>query len=75
MRKITKPSAVEALSAEYGRISEIVSALSPVELVQWSGCVGWTNADLIFHMLLDAQRALVALNSPGSGPVDRDFVT
>jgi uncharacterized protein (TIGR03083 family) len=75
MRSITKASAVEALAAEYGLISEIVSALSPVELAQWSGCAGWTNADLIFHMLLDAQRALVALNSPGSGPVDRDFVT
>lgn len=45
------------------------------QLLAPSGCRGWTNADLIFHMLLDAQWALVTFNSPAGGPADKDFAT
>ena len=46
----------------------------------FSRCSGWLVADVLFHLLCDAQRALVALvalvalASPASGPPDRDFV-
>lgn len=73
--QIDRSTAVEALAAEYFRLNEIIGTLRPIELIQSSGCVGWTNADLIFHMLLDAQRALVTLDTPADGSVDRDFVT
>ena len=49
-------------------------SLEEPELEEASGCRGWTNGDLIFHMLLDTQRALVACNSPGTPPADRNFV-
>jgi hypothetical protein len=32
-------------------------------------------ADVLFHLLCDAQRALVALAGPASGPPDRDFIS
>ena len=33
---------------------------------------GWTVRDLLFHLAGDAQRALVALHTPASDPVDTD---
>ncbi|KMS65601.1 hypothetical protein ACH49_31095, partial [Streptomyces leeuwenhoekii] len=38
-------------------------------------CTGWAVRDLLFHLLGDAQRALVALHTPAAGPPDRDAVT
>jgi uncharacterized protein (TIGR03083 family) len=38
-------------------------------------CPGWVVRDLLFHVLGDAQRALVAMNTPADGPADRDAVT
>jgi uncharacterized protein (TIGR03083 family) len=66
--------ALDALSAQYGAVTELLDSLDDQELLAPSGCRGWTNADLVFHMLLDAQRALVTFNSPSPGPADSDFV-
>src|SRR5206468_12061978 len=40
-----------------------------------SRCQGWSRGDLLFHMLLDAQRALVAFATPAPGEPDVDFVS
>lgn len=75
MQDITWSQAIAGLSAEYGAVSDLVRSLDTDELLIPSGCKGWNNADLLFHMLLDAQRALVALNSPAEGPADKNYVT
>jgi uncharacterized protein (TIGR03083 family) len=66
--------AAGALGAEYALLVELTRDLTQDELVAPSGCRGWTVADLLFHMLLDAQRALVTFHSPVAGPADTDFV-
>jgi hypothetical protein len=38
-------------------------------------CAGWSVGDLVFHVLADAQRALVAVATPAQPPPDRSFVT
>jgi hypothetical protein len=53
----------------------MLAALDVDDLLMPSACRGWLNDDLTFHMLLDAQRALVTFNSPCPGPADKDFVT
>jgi uncharacterized protein (TIGR03083 family) len=75
VHQVDRSTVVGALAAEYGLLTKIIRSLSQADLAQPSGCLGWTNADLIFHMLLDVQRALVTFNSPAIGAVDRDFVT
>ena len=45
------------------------------ELARPSGCRGWSRGDLLFHMLLDAQRALVTFATPASGEGDVDFIS
>ncbi len=67
--------ALTALDAAYGAVDELAGQLSPTDLLAFSRCRGWVVADVLFHLLCDAQRALVALASPVSGPPDSDFVS
>lgn len=68
-------SAQKALQRAYGAVGELAAALKPQDLLAFSRCQGWVVADVLFHLLCDAQRALVALASPAPGPADRDYVT
>ena len=40
-----------------------------------SRCAGWSARDLLYHQLLDAQRALRTLALPSGGTPDVDFIT
>jgi hypothetical protein len=65
----------EALAQAYAGISAVVRPLDDAALQLPTRCRGWLVADLLFHVLCDAQRALVALASPVAGPADVDDVT
>ena len=67
---------LELLRTAYGDLSELLSRLA-ADGEEWTptGCRGWAVHDLAFHLLGDARRALVGLNTPAPGPVDRDAVT
>ncbi|WP_091458765.1 maleylpyruvate isomerase N-terminal domain-containing protein [Micromonospora inyonensis] len=65
----------EALAEAYAGISAVVGHLDDHDLQRPTRCRGWLVADLLFHLLCDAQRALVALASPADGPVDSDDVS
>ena len=56
-----------AMAASYRAVTADLERLSEAELVRPSRCLGWTRADLLYHMLLDAQRALVTFASPAQG--------
>ena len=66
---------VEALDAAYSGVTAVVSGLDDRDLLLPTRCRGWTIADLLLHMTLDAQRALVTLHHPAGGPADVDSVT
>jgi uncharacterized protein (TIGR03083 family) len=66
--------ALAALEAAYGAVHELAGQLAPTDLLAFSRCRGWVVADVLYHLLCDAQRALVALASPVSARPDRDFV-
>ncbi len=63
------------LDDAYGAVLDQLPAIS--DDVGWrpTGCAGWTVRDLLFHLLSDTQRALVALGTPAEGPADVDAVT
>lgn len=52
-----------------------MSGLTPKEFLRPTLADGWDVADLLFHQLLDAQRALIALASPTEDPPDVDYVS
>jgi uncharacterized protein (TIGR03083 family) len=68
-------TALAALDRAYRGVDELAAGLTGSDLLAFSRCHGWTVVDVLFHLLCDAQRALVALASPVPGPPDRDFVS
>ncbi|MEU4552637.1 maleylpyruvate isomerase N-terminal domain-containing protein [Micromonospora violae] len=65
----------EALAQAYHGITAVVSGLDDAGLQRATRCQGWLVADLLLHVLGDAQRALVTLASPVAGPADVDDVS
>src|SRR5690349_24260991 len=65
----------EALTAAYAGVTAVVRDLDDFDLLLPSGCRGWTICDLLLHLALDPQRALVALATPAAEPPDTDFVS
>ncbi|MEU4780891.1 maleylpyruvate isomerase N-terminal domain-containing protein [Micromonospora sp. NPDC023633] len=63
------------LAQAYDGITRVVADLDDADLQRPTRCRGWLVADLLFHVLCDAQRALVALASPAEGPPDVDDVS
>jgi hypothetical protein len=68
------PEPLSLLTTAYRDLSAVLSSLSADEAWEPTGCAGWTPVDLGFHLLSDARRALVALNSPAAGPADTTAV-
>jgi len=64
-----------AVAASYQAVTDDVRKLDDDELSRPSGCRGWSRGDLLCHMLLDAQRALVTFMTPASGEPDVDFIS
>src|SRR5262245_31032567 len=67
--------AVDGLDAAYGSVSNLAAQLSRSDLLAFSRCRGWSVVDVLFHLLCDAQRALVAFATPTDLPADRDYVS
>jgi Mycothiol maleylpyruvate isomerase N-terminal domain len=61
--------------ASYRAVTDDVGTLDEDELARPSRCQRWSRADLLFHMLLDAQRALVTFATPAAGEPDVDFIS
>jgi uncharacterized protein (TIGR03083 family) len=74
--QLPAPAAVaSALEAAYSGLTGVVADLNDLDLLLPSGCRGWSIADLMLHVTLDAQRALVALATPSDDTPDVDFVS
>jgi hypothetical protein len=56
-------------------VTEIVTGLEPADFLLPTRARAWCVQDLLFHLLLDAQRALVAFASPSDRAPDRDRVS
>lgn len=66
---------MDLLTPTYAAVSAAVSDLDDPGFARPTLIGAWTVRDLLFHQLLDPQRALVALASPAAGPADVDAVT
>lgn len=63
------------LGEVYDTVTATVSPLSETDFGRPTRAVAWTVRELLYHQLLDAQRALIALASPTSAAADVDEVT
>ena len=65
---------LQLLTTAYRDLAGVLGSLSGPEAWEPTGCAGWSVVDLGFHLLSDARRALVALNTPADRPADTDAV-
>lgn len=75
MSNLDQAAAADALSVVYGQLTAVSSDLGEAELMLPSRCAGWAVADVLFHQMLDARRALRAFATPSEDPPDVDDVT
>jgi len=75
MNQLTRQLAESALDGAYAQVSDVVSALDAGSFILPSRCAGWAVADVLYHQLLDARRALRTFASPATGAPDRDDVS
>lgn len=66
---------LDCLRSAYGELLARTDTLDEQTAWRPTGCAGWTARDLVFHLLTDAQRALVALGTPAEGAPDVDAVS
>lgn len=69
------PCTADVLAEAYAAISEVVSGLDPGDFSRPTGCEAWTIDALLFHIMLDAQRCLIALADPVEQVADTNAVT
>jgi hypothetical protein len=75
MDQLTRELADAALDGAYMQVSDVVSGLDAGGFLRPSRCAGWAVADVLYHQLLDARRALRTFASPATGAPDRDDVS
>lgn len=65
---------LRALGESYRATTEAVSGLPAEAFGRPTRCQGWSVRDVLFHLMLDPQRALVAFASPAAEEPTIDFV-
>ncbi len=63
-----------ALTETYAAVTATVSALTDAEWTQATRCEGWCVGDVLYHLLLDPRRTLVAFASPTAQAATTDLV-
>jgi hypothetical protein len=75
MSELARSAAEDALDAVYQKITAVADGLGEAEMMLPSRCTGWAVADVLYHQLLDARRALRTFASPAAGPADVDDIS
>ncbi|HEY8457761.1 MAG TPA: maleylpyruvate isomerase N-terminal domain-containing protein [Actinopolymorphaceae bacterium] len=75
MSKLHHRVASAALVDAYSELARLVGALDEADFMQASRCAGWSVGDVLYHVLLDAQRALVAFGTPTTNKPTVDYVS
>jgi uncharacterized protein (TIGR03083 family) len=72
---LSQVAALDALDAVYQNVTAVAGGLGEADLMRPSRCAGWAVADVLYHELLDARRALRTFASPADRPPDCDDVS
>jgi uncharacterized protein (TIGR03083 family) len=72
---VTREQSLTGLMTAYRSVTSAVTGLEAEQFLLPTRCAGWAVVDLLYHLLLDAQRALVALATPSDSAADTDYVT
>ncbi|SNR40503.1 TIGR03083 family protein [Haloechinothrix alba] len=65
----------QVLLSAYSGVVDALRGISEGQAWLPTGCTGWCVRDVLFHLMRDAERALVALNTPAGGEPDTDAIS
>ncbi|MFN2490746.1 MAG: maleylpyruvate isomerase N-terminal domain-containing protein [Actinomycetota bacterium] len=63
------------MQGSYSAVTGLLEGVDDNAFFRPTLCTGWVVSDLVFHLMLDAQRALIAFATPSEDPPDVDFIT
>jgi uncharacterized protein (TIGR03083 family) len=72
---LDRAGVLDALDAVYRNVTAVAGGLGEADLMRPSRCAGWAVADVLYHELLDARRALRTFASPADQSPDCDDVS
>jgi hypothetical protein len=72
---VTREQALAALTVGYRQLTAVVQGRPDTDLIRPTRCTGWSVLDVLYHVLLDAQRALIALATPDDRVADTDYIS
>jgi uncharacterized protein (TIGR03083 family) len=72
---VTREQALAALAVAYRQLTAVVQGRPDADLIRPTRCTGWSVLDVLYHVLLDAQRALIALATPDERVADTDYIS
>jgi Mycothiol maleylpyruvate isomerase N-terminal domain len=72
---LSRLAVLDSLDAVYRNVTAVAGGLGEADLMRPSRCAGWAVADVLYHELLDARRALRTFASPADRPPDCDDVS
>jgi uncharacterized protein (TIGR03083 family) len=75
MSELDPAAVLDALDAAYQNLTAVAGGLGEGDLMRPTRCAGWAVADVLYHQLLDARRALRTFASPSDQPPDCDDVS
>ena len=75
MSDLNRVKVLDALDAAYRNVTAVAGGLGEADLMRPSRCTGWAVADVLYHELLDARRALRTFASPADQTPDCDDVS
>lgn len=64
-----------AMTDAYTELDRLISGFEDADFQRATRCAGWIVSDVVFHLMLDAQRALVAFSSQVKGKPDVDHLS
>lgn len=65
----------DLLARTYGGVTDLLRSLDEADLLRPTRCAGWVVVDVVTHLLLDAERCLMACATPTDDPPDLDAVS
>jgi uncharacterized protein (TIGR03083 family) len=72
---VTREQSLAAMALAYQKLTATVTGRPEADLMRPTRCAGWAVIDVLYHVLLDGQRALIALATPEDRLADTDYVT
>jgi hypothetical protein len=74
MYELDRRTVEDVLESAYRDVTLVADSLGDAELMRPSRCAGWAVGDVLYHLLLDARRALRTFASPSAESPDADYV-